>query len=121
MVRLLIVFQAIDVIFIVFAAEENTCSRSAYFVIRENRHLAGHIVKQFKSPSLISCSQSCLRNSWCTFTNFKVTFGQDDEGTCEMNTEHKMASTYDNFKIIDQPWKMENVQRWQGCSCRQRP
>ena len=61
MVRLLIVFQAIDVIFIVFAAEENTFSRSAYFVIRENRHLAGHIVKQFKSPSLISCSQSCLR------------------------------------------------------------
>ena len=84
----------------VFAAEEN--SRSGYFVTRENKRLPGHVVKRFSSPSLMSCSQSCLRNSWCTSTNFKESFKQIDKGTCELN-KHESAPNNEDIELVDQP------------------
>ena len=41
-------------------------------------------MKWFDSPSLLSCGDSCLRNSWCTSTNFK-TVSKNGKGTCELN------------------------------------
>ena len=84
----------------VFAAEEN--SRSGYFVTRENKRLLGHVMKRFGSPSLMSCSQSCLRNSWCTSTNFKESFKQSDKGTCELN-KHDSAPINEDAELVDQP------------------
>ncbi|XP_078383928.1 uncharacterized protein LOC144666377 [Oculina patagonica] len=72
--------------FIVIAAEEDsTSSRSSYLKIRENQRLEGHVVEHFESPSLMSCSHSCLRISWCTSTNFKMPSDKNGKGTCELN------------------------------------
>jgi len=68
-----------------FLADEDSTSHSGYFITRENKGLTGHIVKQFESPSLMSCSQLCLRNAWCSSTNFKVSSKKDGKGTCELN------------------------------------
>jgi len=68
-----------------FAANEDSTSHSGYFITRENKGLTGYVVKWFESPSLMSCSQSCLRNAWCSSTNFKVSSKKDGKGTCELN------------------------------------
>ena len=83
----------------VFAAEEN--SRSGYVVTRVNKRLPGHVLKRFGSPSLMSCSQSCLRNSWCTSTNFKESFKPGDKGTCELN-KHDSAPIKEDTELVDQ-------------------
>ncbi len=85
-VLLIDLFQGI-VNIAVFAAckEDSTLSRSAVYTTRENKRLKGHVVKRFESPSLLSCSHSCLRNSWCTSTNFKVSLKKNGKGTCELN------------------------------------
>jgi len=71
---------------IVYAAEEDSkLSRSVFFTTRQNKQLQGHVVKRFESPSLTSCSHSCLRNSWCTSTNFKMSSMKNTKGTCELN------------------------------------
>ena len=96
---LLIALQKILINATVFAAEENSLSRSSYLLTWENKRLVGHVAKRFQSQSLTSCSHSCLRNSWCTSTNFKKTFKEDNKGTCELN---KAGITGDN-QITDQP------------------
>jgi len=73
------------VYFAAFASDEESLYRSAYFTTHENKRLQGHVVKRFESPSLMSCSQLCLRNSWCTSTNFMMSSKKDDKGTCELN------------------------------------
>ena len=60
-------------------------SRSVYLTTWENQGFEGHVVKRFESPSLMSCSHSCLRNSWCTSTNFKLPSDKNGKGTCELN------------------------------------
>ena len=78
----LFLFQAIAVFF----AEVNaTFSRSSCFTKRENKQLKGYLVKRFVSPSLLSCGQQCMRSSWCTSTNYKMTSKKDGKGICELN------------------------------------
>ena len=62
-----------------------TSTNSALFKTRENTRLNGHVVKQFLSPSLMSCNHWCLRNSWCTSTNFRELSEVNKKGTCELN------------------------------------
>ena len=81
----------------VFAVEEN--SRSAKFATRVNKRLPGHVVKQLASPSLMSCSQSCLKISWCTSTNFK----QGKKGTCELNRRENAPAINEDHELVDQP------------------
>ena len=103
MIWSLIVFPAILMkVTVSFAAEDNSLSRSAYLVTRENKHLASHVVKQFESPSLMACSQSCLGTSWCTSTNFKKSAGLDEKATCELN-KHGFDPINDDTSLIDQP------------------
>ena len=83
----------------VFAIEENY--RSANFVTRVNKRLSGHVVKHFSSPSLMSCSQSCLKSSWCTSTNFKESFKQGEKGTCELNKRGN-APIKEHTELVDQ-------------------
>ena len=72
----------------VFAAEENfILSLSELFAVQENKCLTGYAVKKLKSPSLMICNHSCLRNSWCTSTNFKESSLEIGKGTYELN-EH---------------------------------
>ena len=72
----------------VFAAEENfILSLSELFAVHENKCLTGYAVKKLKSPSLMISNHSCLRNSWCTSTNFKESSLEIGKGTCELN-EH---------------------------------
>ena len=47
----------------VFTVEENSTSRSAYFMRRENKLLEGHLVKRLEWDSLVSCGQFCLGNA----------------------------------------------------------
>ena len=97
----LIVLQEIFLIATVCAVEENSLSRSAYVEAQQNKRLTGHVVKTVASPSLMSCSQSCLRNSWCTSTNFKESFKQSDKGTCELN-KHGIAHINEDSELVDQ-------------------
>ena len=70
----------------VFAAEQiSKYSRSLYFRTLENKQLKGYVVKRFDSPSLLSCGQQCMRNDWCTSTNYKMSSKKDGKGTCELN------------------------------------
>ena len=70
---------------IVAAVKQFPISRRAIFSTQENVRLKGHIVESLNSPSLTSCSHSCLRNSWCASTNFKKPSRDNDQGTCELN------------------------------------
>ena len=68
----------------IFAAEEySNSANSAFMKTLENKRLKDHVIKQFTSPSLMSCSHSCLRNAWCTSTNFKEPSEKNGKGTCE--------------------------------------
>ena len=81
----------------VFAVKENsTSSRSAYFMTRENKRLGGHVVKRLESASLMSCSHLCLRNSWCTSTNFEAPSSENGRGSCELN-KHGAINTDNEF------------------------
>ena len=96
MIFFLILFQVI--VREVFASDEN----SAYIITQENKQLAGHVVERLQSPRLISCSHSCLRNSWCTSTNFKKSVKENEKGTCELN-KHETAPINGDTELIDQP------------------
>ena len=87
--------------FAAFAAKEEPLSRTAYFTTRENKRLLGHVVKQFERQSLMSCSQLCLRNGWCTSTNFVMSSKKDDKGTCELN-QHKISFMDENAGFVGQ-------------------
>ena len=82
---LIFLYQGMIHIGVQAAEEDSTPSRSALFTIQENKRLEGHVVKQVKSPSLMSCSHSCLRNAWCTSTNFKEPSEKNGKGTCDLN------------------------------------
>ena len=99
-VLLFILFQCM-IFTAVFAAEEHSTSRSAHFTTRENKQLAGYVVERFESRSLLSCGQQCLRNAWCTSTNYKVSSKKNDKGTCELN-KHELSLVNDNTKFHDQ-------------------
>ena len=90
-----ILFQEIATVIILAAEKDSTNSRSAYFTTRENRRLIGRVVKRFESPCLLSCSNTCLRNSWCTSTNFKTVY-KNGKGTCELN-KHEAIDGNVNF------------------------
>jgi len=95
-VLLFVLFQGI-VNVIVYAAEEDfKLSRSVFITTRQDKRLKGHVVKKFESPSLISCSQTCMRNSWCSSTNFKMPSMKDTKGTCELN---KHGAIEENTKL----------------------
>ena len=79
----------------VLAAEED--SRSAYIKTREDKRLLGYVIKKIDSTDEISCSQECLRHSWCTSFNFK-----ESSGNCEVST-HKLSTADDDNKLTDNP------------------
>ncbi|KAL9962312.1 hypothetical protein ACROYT_G031400 [Oculina patagonica] len=84
-VLLIFLFQGIVNIAVFAGKEDSAISRSEFVTTRENKRLKGHVVKRFESHSLLSCSHSCLRNSWCTSTNFKLPSKKNGKGTCELN------------------------------------
>ena len=86
----------------VFSTEEiSISSRSTYFEVRENKQLKGYVVKRFNSPSLLSCGQQCMRNAWCTSTNYKMSSKKDGIGICEVN-KHDISLINENTNFHDQ-------------------
>lgn len=73
--------------------------RSAFFETKENKRLYGHVLKRFKSPSLMFCTRSCLETDWCSSTNFKVSSKDEDNRTCELN-EHSIID--ENTELSDE-------------------
>ncbi|XP_078383930.1 uncharacterized protein LOC144666379 [Oculina patagonica] len=84
-VAFIVLFQGMVNIATYAAKEDSTPSRSAFLKMLENKQLKGHVMKRFESQSLMSCSHSCLRNSWCTSTNFKMPSDNNGKETCELN------------------------------------
>lgn len=82
----------------VFATEENFDSANS--ILRDNNRLTDQTVKTVVSSSLLSCSQACLRRSWCTSTNFN-SLKKSNEENCELN-KHKF-SPIDDTKLTDEP------------------
>ena len=62
-----------------------------------NKRLHGYVVKKIDSTDEMSCSQACLRHSWCTSSNFK-----ESSGNCELN-KHEFSTTDDDTKLTDNP------------------
>ena len=87
--------------FAAFAAKEEPSSRTAYFTMQKSKRLLGHVVKQFESESLMSCSQLCLRSGWCTSTNFIMSSKNDDKGTCELN-KHGISLVNEDSEFHEQ-------------------
>ncbi len=87
----------------IFSAEETPPSvfRSSHFRTLENKQLKGYVVKRFDSPSLLSCGQQCMRNGWCTSTNYKMSSKKDGKGTCELN-KHDISLINENINFHDQ-------------------
>ena len=84
-----------------FAKETPSFSRSSYFKTLENKQLKGHVVKRLASPSLLSCDQQCIRNEWCTSTNYKMPSKKDGKGTCDLN-KHDISLINENANFHDQ-------------------
>ena len=86
----------------VFSAKESpTFSLSSNFRTLENKRLIGYVVKRFDSPSLLSCGQQCIRNEWCTSTNYKTLSKKDGKGTCELN-KHDISIINENTNFHDE-------------------
>ena len=85
---------------ITFVFSNAISSRSSYFTTRENNQLKGYVVKRFDSPSLLSCSQQCMRNAWCTSTNYKTSSKKDGKGTCELN-KHDISLVNEDISLDD--------------------
>lgn len=49
----------------------------------------------------MSCSQSCLRNAWCSSTNFKMSSKEEGKGACELN-KHDSSLIDENTKLNEQ-------------------
>ena len=98
-VLLFALFQGMVNIIVYAAEEDSKLFRSVFFTTRQDRQLKGHVVESFESPSLTSCSHSCLRNSWCASTNFKLPSEKNAKGTCELN---KHGAIDENTKFHDQ-------------------
>ena len=92
----------LQVLFIIapmgFAIEENV--KSAYSIVKENKRINDQTVETVGSSSLMSCSQACLRQSWCTSTNYNSR-KKTSEGNCEQN-KHKFSSINDDIKLTDE-------------------
>ena len=100
-VLVFILFQLmINIVVFVVEGNSRRSWRSAYFLTQENKRLPDHVVERFKSPSLISCSHSCLQNAWCTSANF-VMSSKNGKGTCELN-KHESSLFDANSKLHDQ-------------------
>ena len=95
-------FQCVINVAIFDAGKDTTFSRSAYFKTLKNKRLMGHVVKRFQSPSLMSCSHLCLRNTWCISTNFKMFSDNNNKGTCELNKHTKSPLDAESTSLNDQ-------------------
>ena len=86
-ILLLLFVQTLSDFVIQLGKYDSMFSRSLRFQHRENKQLLGYAFKSgFVSSSLLSCSQQCLRNQWCSSTSFKSSSSKtDDEGTRELN------------------------------------
>ena len=78
----------------VLAAEEEP--RSAYIAAQEGKCLHGYAVKRIDCTDEMSCSQACLRHSWCTSSNFR-----ESSGNCELNKHEFLITTDDDTKLTD--------------------
>ena len=80
--------------YVPFLVAVSGLSRSAYFTTRENKRLTGQLIKRVDSPSMMSCSLLCLRDAWCTSTNFSKKKGKE---TCELNKHGVIDKNNYNF------------------------
>ena len=94
-----VLFQGMVSVTLYAIERDSKLFRSVFFTTRQDKQLKGHVVKRFESPSLTSCGHSCLRNSWCTSTNFKLPFEKNAKATCELN---KHGAIDENTKFHDQ-------------------
>ena len=85
-----------------FSVEGSGNSHFSYFEAFQNKRLIGYVIKRFDSPSLLSCGQKCLRNTWCTSTNFKFSSKKKSiGGTCELN-KHDFSVVSERSNFADQ-------------------
>ena len=97
----LFMYFLFQITFVFSTGEKAAFPRSSYFSTRENKQLKGYAVKQFDSSSLLSCGQQCMRNAWCTSTNYKMSSKKDGNGTCELN-KHDISLINENTNFHDQ-------------------
>ena len=94
-----VLFQGMVTVVVYAAVEDSKLSRAVFFTMLEDKRLQGYVVKRFESPSLTSCSRSCLRHSWCTSTNFMIPSKENARETCELNRHGAIEA---NTKLYDQ-------------------
>ena len=82
-------FECVINVAIFDAGKDATFSRSDYFKTLENKRLLGHVVKRLQSPSLMSCSHSCLRNTLCTSTDFNL-FSENNNKRTHLSSRRRI-------------------------------
>jgi len=95
----LFMFFLFQITFVFSTAERAAFPRSSYFTTQENKQLKGYVVKRFDYPSLLSCGQLCMRNVWCTSTNYKMSSKKDGKGICELN-KHDISPINKNAEFV---------------------
>ena len=96
---ILVFFQFIIHLSALASDEGCNTNCSAYFLTKENKRLTGFVVQRFESQSLLSCSLTCLQQSWCTSINFKL-ISLDGKGICELNKSDFRSDTWSNLNAV---------------------
>ncbi|XP_027051058.1 uncharacterized protein LOC113678376 [Pocillopora damicornis] len=96
---ILVFFQFIIHLSALASDEGCNTNCSAYFLTKENKRLTGFVVQRFESQSLLSCSLTCLQQSWCTSINFKL-ISLDGKGICELNKSDFDSDTWSNLNAV---------------------
>ena len=74
-------------------AEENVKFRSSLYSLIPGHRLNGYLISSTTAASELSCAHKCLRHDECQSCNFGV--GQENRGTCQLNSRGLMSQTYD--------------------------
>ena len=96
---ILVFFQFIIHLSALASDEGCNTNCSAYFLTKENKRLTGFVVQRFESQSLLSCSLTCLQQSWCTSINFKL-ISLDGKGICELNKSDFDSDIWSNLNAV---------------------
>ena len=73
--------------------------RSSLYRLRPGHRLDSNMISSTTAASELSCAHKCLGHDGCQSCNFGV--GQENRGTCELNSRGLMSQTHDPALIDD--------------------
>ena len=75
-------FRFCALIFI-FQIQQGVCNKQAYFLRKEQKYLANHVIETKQADSELECGIHCVADGSCASVNYKSS--GVDKGRCELN------------------------------------